>query len=95
MTKKTPQLRSAVAADGFHLVAVEWDDHHFMQGAMEDGVPELMRFITLGYLIPDTPRGIVCVAQSWNVRNEEYEEVLTLAKRDVIGITRLVMEGGG
>jgi hypothetical protein len=79
---------------GFHdLVQVIWTDHAFNRGPRSEHDQTLIRFVTIGYLLDDVVKGMVQVAQSYNLTNDEYEDILVLDERSVVAVRGLKPEG--
>lgn len=78
--------------DGHDTVQVIWTDHAFNRGPASEHDQTLIQFVTCGYLLPNVPKGMVHVAQSYSLTNEEYEDILVLDERSVVAVQTLRKE---
>lgn len=76
------------------MALVEWTDHAFHTGEWDgDEALPTMAYRSVGWLLPDRDDGITRLAQSWDVKSDQYSDILSLDPRSVEHVTMLRKSG--
>lgn len=77
----------------YKFLQITWDDAvSTSDWISHDDLPDLLRIVSRGWAVKDTPKGITLAS---TINGDQFGEVTTIPKGMIVGITELEVRGVG